>query len=112
EISRKDEVWESENGLISIAGGKLTGYRKMAEAINDRVTKSLEKDGSKKFGKSITRQLPLSGGDFGGSRNFPRFVHTMALQAEQFGLSPDEGRMFAQFFGTNAGKVFEQYWKR
>ena len=112
EISRKDEVWESENGLISIAGGKLTGYRKMAEAITDRVTKSLEKDGSKKIGKSVTRHLPLSGGDFGGSRNFPRFVHTMALQAEQFGLSPDEGRMFAQFFGTNAGKVFEQYWKR
>src|SRR5690606_38141741 len=86
--------------------------RKMAEAITDRVTKSLEKDGREKFSKSVTRHLPLSGGDFGGSRNFSRFVHTMALQAEQFGLSPDEGRMFAQFFGTNAGKVFEQYWKR
>lgn len=112
EISRKDEVWESENGLISIAGGKLTGYRKMAEAIVDRVTKTLEKDGSKKYGKSVTKKLPLSGGDFGGSKNFSRFVQSMALQSEQFGLSPDEGRMFAQFFGTNAGKVFEQYWKR
>ncbi|WP_081987047.1 glycerol-3-phosphate dehydrogenase/oxidase [Planococcus sp. CAU13] len=112
EISRKDEVWESENGLISIAGGKLTGYRKMAEAIVDRVTKSLEKNGSKKYGRSVTRKLPLSGGDFGGSQKFPRFVHSMALQSEQFGLSPEEGRMFAQFYGTNAGKVFEQYWIR
>lgn len=112
EISRKDEVWESENGLISIAGGKLTGYRKMAEAIVDRVTKSLEKSGSKKYGKSVTRKLPLSGGDFGGSKNFPGFVHSMALQSGQFGLRPEEGRMFAQFYGTNAGKVFEQYWKR
>ena len=35
EISRKDEVWLSESGLITIAGGKLTGYRKMAEdAVN------------------------------------------------------------------------------
>ncbi|MFD1030937.1 glycerol-3-phosphate dehydrogenase/oxidase [Metaplanococcus flavidus] len=112
EISRKDEVWESENGLISIAGGKLTGYRKMAEAITDRVIKSLEKDGGKKYGKSHTKKLPLSGGDFGGSKNFPRFVHSTALQSQQFGLTPEEGRMFAQFFGTNAGKVFEHYWKR
>ncbi|MCM3610870.1 glycerol-3-phosphate dehydrogenase/oxidase [Planococcus sp. MERTA32b] len=112
EISRKDEVWESENGLISIAGGKLTGYRKMAETIIDRVIKSLENDGQKKYGKSVTKKLPLSGGDFGGSKNFPRFVSSMALQSEQFGLAPEEGRMFAQFFGTNAGKVFEQYWKR
>ncbi len=112
EISRKDEIWESENGLISIAGGKLTGYRKMAETIIDRVTKSLEKEGHKKYAKSTTKKLPLSGGDFGGSENFPRFVHSMALQAEQFGLSPEEGRMFAQFYGTNAGIVFEHYWKR
>ncbi|MFP3326101.1 glycerol-3-phosphate dehydrogenase, partial [Planococcus sp. SIMBA_160] len=33
EISRKDEVWTSSSGLITIAGGKLTGYRKMAEHI-------------------------------------------------------------------------------
>lgn len=112
EISRKDEVWESENGLISIAGGKLTGYRKMAEAITDRVAKALEKDSGKKYGKSVTKKLPLSGGDFGGSANFPRFVRSMALQSQQFGLTPDEGRMFAQFFGTNAGKVFTLYEKR
>lgn len=112
EISRKDEIWESENGLISIAGGKLTGYRKMAEVITDRVLKSLEKTGGKKFSKSITKGLPLSGGDFGGSKKFPRFVHSTALQSQQFGLTPDEGRMFAQFFGTNAGKVFEHYSKR
>lgn len=112
EISRKDEVWESENGLISIAGGKLTGYRKMAEAIIDRVINALEKDSDKKYGKSVTKKLPLSGGDFGGSANFPRFVNSMAHQAQQFGLTPDEGRMFAQFFGTNAGKVFALYEKR
>ncbi|MGB3774593.1 MAG: glycerol kinase GlpK, partial [Leeuwenhoekiella sp.] len=30
ELSRKDETFVSKSGLISIAGGKLTGYRKMA----------------------------------------------------------------------------------
>ncbi|HJW27881.1 MAG TPA: glycerol-3-phosphate dehydrogenase/oxidase, partial [Saprospiraceae bacterium] len=39
ELSRKDEIFESLSGLISIAGGKLTGYRKMAERVVDLVVK-------------------------------------------------------------------------
>ena len=37
ELSRKDEIFRSDTGLISIAGGKLTGYRKMAERVVDMV---------------------------------------------------------------------------
>ncbi len=37
ELSRKDEIFQSHSGLISIAGGKLTGYRKMAERVVDLV---------------------------------------------------------------------------
>lgn len=40
ELSRKDEIFESPSGLISIAGGKLTGYRKMAERTVDLVVKN------------------------------------------------------------------------
>src|SRR5258708_34969440 len=40
ELSRKDEIFESQSGLISIAGGKLTGYRKMAERVVDLVVKN------------------------------------------------------------------------
>jgi glycerol-3-phosphate dehydrogenase len=40
ELSRKDEIFESHSGLISIAGGKLTGYRKMAERVVDLVVKN------------------------------------------------------------------------
>ena len=39
ELSRKDEIFESASGLVSIAGGKLTGYRKMAERVVDLVVK-------------------------------------------------------------------------
>jgi len=42
EISRKDEIFISDSGLISIAGGKLTGFRKMAERTVDIVAKKLE----------------------------------------------------------------------
>ena len=43
EISRKDEIWQTDGGLITIAGGKLTGYRKMAEKIIDIVVEQLKK---------------------------------------------------------------------
>jgi len=41
ELSRKDEIFISETGMISIVGGKLTGYRKMAERVVDEVYKRL-----------------------------------------------------------------------
>lgn len=41
EISRKDEIYISENGLITIAGGKLTGYRKMASRVINAVIKKI-----------------------------------------------------------------------
>ncbi len=40
ELSRKDEIFVADSGLISIAGGKLTGFRKMAERVVDLVIDS------------------------------------------------------------------------
>ncbi|TDJ68213.1 MAG: glycerol-3-phosphate dehydrogenase/oxidase [Proteobacteria bacterium] len=37
EISRRDEVWEGAGGILSIAGGKLTAYRRMAARVVDNV---------------------------------------------------------------------------
>jgi glycerol-3-phosphate dehydrogenase len=36
EISRKDEIVVSSSGLVTIAGGKLTAYRRMAERVVER----------------------------------------------------------------------------
>ena len=54
ELSRKDEIFTSDTGLISIAGGKLTGYRKMAERVVDQVVKKLEEDHEMLFKKCKT----------------------------------------------------------
>ena len=74
EISRKDEIWTSESGLITIAGGKLTGYRKMAEMVVDYVTNLLQKEGHSAYPKSDTKHMPISGGHVDGSHGFPAFV--------------------------------------
>lgn len=60
ELSRHDEIFESDTGLITIAGGKLTGYRKMAE----RVMQYIEKKEKKNVTPSKTDTIKLSGSQF------------------------------------------------
>src|SRR5690625_2125638 len=60
EISRKDEVWEGKSGLLTIAGGKLTGYRHMALEIVDLLSKRLKTEYGIKFDKCSTKYLSIS----------------------------------------------------
>ena len=59
-LSRKDEIFVSQSGLISIAGGKLTGYRKMAERVNEAVTKQLDELFDEQFDPSRTEHITLT----------------------------------------------------
>jgi len=64
ELSRKDEIFVSDTELISIAGGKLTGYRKMAERIVNLVAKKYNRRFEKEFDAIKTEEIILSGGTF------------------------------------------------
>jgi glycerol-3-phosphate dehydrogenase len=59
EISRRDEIWTGPAGVLSIAGGKLTAYRKMAERIVDMAQEALGQAPS----PAPTATAPLVGGD-------------------------------------------------
>lgn len=55
ELSRKDEIFYSDSGLISIAGGKLTGYRTMAKRVVDIVNKKL----GSSYGECSTKEYKI-----------------------------------------------------
>ncbi len=93
DLSRKDEIFESPSGLLSIAGGKLTGYRKMAERVVDLLVKKYFSDRTTKA--CHTQQIPLAGGDFVSSRRLRRLIKT--LKRDFVSLYNDEKR-------------FEYYW--
>jgi glycerol-3-phosphate dehydrogenase len=59
DISRKDELWTGPAGVLSIAGGKLTAYRRMAERVVDAVETGL----GHKPQASRTADEALIGGD-------------------------------------------------
>lgn len=42
DVSRRDQVWVSDSGLVTIAGGKLTAWRKMAEDVMATVYRVFE----------------------------------------------------------------------
>ena len=63
EISRKDETMVGSGGVISIAGGKLTAFRRMAERVTDLCEQRLGRSVS----ASGTADDALPGGDIEGS---------------------------------------------
>ena len=88
EMSRKDEIFESESGLISIAGGKLTGFRKMAERVVDVVAKKYEKRFDKKLKDNHTDEIPLTGGPFENQEEVEAYRKKIEQRIQAFGLLP------------------------
>ncbi len=107
EISRKDEIWESQSGLITIAGGKLTGYRKMAETITDLLAKKLKAEYNLNLKDCQTRHLPISGGDVGGAEKFDQFVNDQTKAGQGKGLTKEEAAQLALRYGSNVQHVFD-----
>ncbi|WP_430968218.1 glycerol-3-phosphate dehydrogenase/oxidase [Spongiimicrobium sp. 2-473A-2-J] len=103
ELSRKDEIFTSETGLISIAGGKLTGYRKMAERVVNRVANKMKEDYDREVKECSTDTIPLTGNDF------KKFKHVKRYITEVFDRIKADGFVAydAWFLVTNYGKQTE-----
>jgi len=107
EISRKDETFTYNSGLISIAGGKLTGYRKMAERIVNIVSEKLKKDFHLTFTNCQTQTIPISGGHFEGSDNYEKFKKEKIASVKLKGWSKLEIEKIVERYGSNCDKLFE-----
>ncbi|WP_456276628.1 glycerol-3-phosphate dehydrogenase/oxidase [Bacillus sp. AK128] len=106
EISRKDEIFVSDSGFISIAGGKLTGYRKMAESVVDIVAKQLQEEEGKQYPSSNTKHLPMSGGDVGGSKGFTTYLENQTKKGVELGLTAEVANQLVYRYGSNVETVF------
>ncbi|GEN87190.1 FAD-dependent oxidoreductase [Oceanobacillus sp. FSL W8-0428] len=109
EISRKDEIFQSDSGLLSMAGGKLTGYRKMGEHVVNMVAKQLKEEEGILYTDSQTKHLPISGGEVGGSKGFKNFKAEKVKEGVSLGLTEKEAAELTQRYGANVEKVFTLY---
>ncbi len=104
ELSRKDEIFESESGLISIAGGKLTGYRKMAERIVDRVIKNYFPQLNK---KCLTETIQFTGSDFKNYDEVKNYKGGLAIQLRVLNLEDYAGYLVHNY-GKQCNTIMER----
>ena len=69
QISRRDEIWVGPQRLVTIAGSKLTGYRRMAEDVINRVVEAAPTLASKCQPANQDVETPLPDVDFAGDLN-------------------------------------------
>lgn len=95
ELSRRDELLLGPLGVLSVAGGKLTGYRGMARRVLDSVAERL--------GQALpepSEEPPLPGGDFDGD------LAGLAGRLEAaYELEKSTAARLARLFGTEAEQV-------
>ena len=106
ELSRKDEIFYSRSGVITIAGGKLTGFRKMAERTVDVVVEQLEKEKKGKFKPCKTDRIVLSGGKLKGNKEINELIQSTM---ERTGLNEVEARILVEKYGSNTTKVLSRF---
>lgn len=104
-ISRGHEIFVSGGGLVNIAGGKLTDYRRMANDTFETIDQELNNSG-KTFNAVDTADIPLSGSDFPESLLFEEYVDEQTEKGIEIGLTEEDARYLANWYGTNVEKVF------
>lgn len=90
DISRKDEIWTGPHGMLSIAGGKLSAYRAMAERVVDQVIETNQFSAQ----ACKTDEEPLPGGE-GKTRTTPELSK----------LGEEASERLLRLYGTETGEV-------
>lgn len=111
ELSRKDEIFVSETNLISIAGGKLTGYRKMAERVTDLVCKKYYRKFDFEFKKSITHNTSLCGGDFKDYKAVKKYQKSLSKTLNLYGLTAIDTAYLIHNYGTQTKIILDKFTK-
>lgn len=103
ELSRKDEIFVSDSGLISMAGGKLTGYRLMAEQLVTKVLSALNKPAV----ACATKNTVLSGCEFSDENEIQRFIDRKFGECRQIKLSYEVLSNWVYRYGKNTDVIIE-----
>lgn len=108
ELSRKDEIILSPSGLITIAGGKLTGYRKMAERVVDLVARQIGQEEGRTFKPCATDRIVLSGGNFQSPRAIPDFIRKQSVAFSDLAVTERQIADLTGKYGTNSEKILQR----
>lgn len=95
EISRRHEFLDGPHGVLSIAGGKLTSFRSMAERIVDLCEEKL----GRAHAPCETAGLPLPGGEIAGP------IDIVSRDLAELGLPARDAERLTRLYGSETGDV-------
>ncbi len=108
ELSRQDEIFVSKSGLISIAGGKLTGYRKMAERVMDVVySKISNKQKRDCASQSVTSDIALGAQPFVNESEVIELIDRLGSEIQACGGPIEHADTLVRRYGREAIKIWE-----
>ncbi|HEY0743846.1 MAG TPA: glycerol-3-phosphate dehydrogenase/oxidase [Chryseosolibacter sp.] len=107
ELSRKDEIFESPSGLISIAGGKLTGYRKMAERVVNLVIKKHFAD--RALVPVSTMNIKLNAEPFTSYKQVKQYTEKIAEQLKPYALSGYTPKYLVETYGKQTDIILKYF---
>ena len=102
ELSRKDELFISNSGLITIAGGKLTGYRLMAKKVVDLIGKQLNINH-----KCTTQDIKISGGEFDTPDLVDSFILSIKSRLKSLKLAEKKAEYLVRTYGKQTNSILE-----
>ncbi len=104
ELSRKDEIFESDTGFIAIAGGKLTGYRKMAQRVVDLVIEKSDLAAP----DCKTKNIPLTPDPLKNAKAVEQYIKELEAPIQQMGLDKYYAWYLATVYGKQADGILEK----
>ncbi len=93
QVSREHKILMGSGGMVTVAGGKLTTYRRMAADVMDRVTAKWPDQTARK--RPPTDREPLPGGESEALKLFQQEVTAL-------GLSADTAAYLVELYGSEA----------
>lgn len=98
--SREHEIFISEPGLISVAGGKLTTHRQMAQEVVDEIVKILEDQfGMSGLSNCKTKEVPIA------QEKFELMAEELNDFHHRFGLALESVQRLFSIYGFGYQKI-------
>ncbi|MGG5317080.1 type 1 glycerol-3-phosphate oxidase [Enterococcus sp. AZ072] len=107
QVSRGSSLEREEDGLITLSGGKITDYRKMAAGAMKLIQQLLKDEYNQEIEVIDSKHYPVSGGHFDPAK-VDEHVEMLTKQGVSAGLPEEEARYIADFYGSNAQEIFKR----
>lgn len=105
-VSRGSSLEREPDGLVTLSGGKITDYRKMAEGAMKLIRQLLQEEYGVTVKEIDSKTYSISGGDFDPTKQ-EEMVQEYTKIGVEAGLDETDAAYIADFYGTNAKRIFE-----